>query len=268
VAIHGPEDYRILRLADGSYQLSATVVDSASPGTAGIARIGVCRWTPGAAEPMSPMVVPPEPFHGRNEKNWAPMEGMENTFLYAASEEGHAATVRLVDGVWRVAKHAPAPPIARHLRGSSQLLRVPEGWLAVVHESIDCKEGRIYEHRIVLWDTDLRMLGITEPFRLSGKRGVEFCGGAAIRFGDDPAGDRLFVSYGVDDSSCWVASISMDLVYGQLRNPLVPMQAGLTWMGDEAVGWGRRAVRGDPLRRGAPTGPPRAGWVVSASGGG
>lgn len=213
--IHGPEDYRILPLGDGSYQLSGTVLDAADAGPP-LARIGVCRYVPGSSEPLTPMVVPPEPFDGRNEKNWMPLEGCPGRFIYAAWENGHAATVELDGDRWVVRAHAKAPPIARDLRGGSQAIRCRGLWLAVVHECVNLDSGRVYEHRFVAWDDELKMVGITDPFRFMREPGIEFAAGLAI-CGHDP--DWLVVSYGMRDREARASIVPIASVFDALRSP-------------------------------------------------
>ena len=95
------------------------------------------------------------------------------------------------------------PPIAAdQFRGGSQLIAFDGGWLAIVHEARVRDKQRFYQHRFVWFDESDRLRRVSRPFYLQ-KRGVEFAAGLAWH----PDGKRLVVTYGVEDSEAWIATV-------------------------------------------------------------
>ena len=79
------------------------------------------------------------------------------------------------------------------------------GWLALVHEAGLRDKQRHYRHRFVWFDEATRLRGVSRPFFFD-KSGVEFAAGLAWH----PDGKRLVVSYGVEDSEAWIATVDAD----------------------------------------------------------
>ena len=64
---------------------------------------------------------------------------------------------------------------------------------------------RHYRHRFVWFDEATKLRGVSRPFFFA-KRGVEFAAGLAWH----PDGKRLVVTYGVEDSEAWIATVDAD----------------------------------------------------------
>jgi hypothetical protein len=88
------------------------------------------------------------------------------------------------------------------LRGGSQGVPVPGGYLFVVHEAHDRAGRRSYSHRFLFVNAELQATGISPPFSFA-HDGIEFCAGAA-RLGDD-----LVMSFGLNDRVAAIAMTSM-----------------------------------------------------------
>lgn len=223
--ITGMEDLRLRWVGDRTVA-SGTVLNAAClPMTAEghpIARIATAELLPDAGL-LTGFQVLAEPIEGRYEKNWTPIEGWPTSWLYAAWEDGHVATVEKIsrpDGSWAphwlVEKHAPSPLALRHLRGRSQLVRVyspPEApqWLGIFGEATDDGK-RMYDHRFVLFEGfDLKPLAWSKPFRFGPLRGVEFCAGLAL------LEETLVASYGLRDEEAWLAEMDLTDVLNLLE---------------------------------------------------
>jgi hypothetical protein len=219
--ITGLEDLRLREGAEGELVVSGTCLDYAGlptgPDGSLVARIATARLLPDAGL-LVDFDCPPEPFPGRYEKNWSPIEGMPDVWLYSAWEDGRVATVRRVAGVnlprasgsW-VVQTGPASPFAlRHLRGRSQLIRFGDAYLGIFGEATD--DGRrMYDHRLVSFDLDLVPTSWSSPFRLGPLRGVEFVAGLAL------VGTQFVVSYGLQDEEARIATIPIESVISSLR---------------------------------------------------
>ena len=97
------------------------------------------------------------------------------------------------------------------LRGGTQLVRVAEdAWLGVGHEMKFVNGKKHYWHTWYLVDSRGKMMATSEPMKLA-QEGIEFAAGMAID------GDRVVVSFGVDDMDCRLGETSLSAVMEMLR---------------------------------------------------
>lgn len=88
-------------------------------------------------------------------------------------------------------------------RGGSQVLRWGNVYIAITHEVdlyknyLEQKDG-LYRHRLVVWDQQFNLIGLSkEPFTFLDAK-VEFVAGAA-KYGDD-----LLISFGFQDNAAFI----------------------------------------------------------------
>ena len=97
------------------------------------------------------------------------------------------------------------------LRGGSQLVRVAEdAWLGVGHEMKFLNSKKHYWHTFYLVDSRGKMTRVSEPMKLA-TNGIEFAAGMAID------GDRVVVSFGVDDMECRLGETRLSALMEILR---------------------------------------------------
>ena len=97
------------------------------------------------------------------------------------------------------------------LRGGTQLVRVADDtWLGVGHEMKFLSGKKHYWHTWYVVDARGKMTGASEPMKLA-SNGIEFAAGMAID------GDRVVVSFGVDDMECWLGETKLSAVMEMLR---------------------------------------------------
>lgn len=151
------------------------------------------------------------PWSNLHQKNWVPVvEGDRLRFVYGADP-----TVILecdVDSSELVELSSRPPGLALdHVRGGSQAVRTDQGWLYVAHEAVVFSDfNRVYLHRFVALDDDLRITGISDPFYFA-LRTIEFVAGLARD------GDRLVASFGIDDRRACLAWLDEARVLASLR---------------------------------------------------
>ncbi len=203
--IVGPEDCRLVRWR-GDWWTSATRCDLIADG---VCRIALARLRDGQLDP--PRLLP-SPVPGRHEKNWMPfVAGDELYFVYGCHPftvlrfEPDAATLTEV-------AVTPTPAVMAGLRGGSQGVPVPGGYLFVVHEAHDELGERSYTHRLVVMTREFRPAGLSEPFSFT-HDGIEFCAGAARAAGD------LVLSFGLNDRVAALAVAPLD----QLLSLVLPL---------------------------------------------
>lgn len=194
--VAGFEDCRLFWQGE-SWWTSATVRDRTPAGICQIALLRLENRQPVQLHLLSDGET-------RHEKNWLPVvagsEAME--FVYSISP-----TIRLrVDSAsGRISREIdrPAPLIARHLRGGSQVIPVDGGHLCLAHESVTFEDGgRVYLHRWVWFDAQWQLARLSRPFNFQ-DRGVEFAAGLAQHE------KSLVISYGVWDREAWLATVPL-----------------------------------------------------------
>lgn len=87
-------------------------------------------------------------------------------------------------------------------RGSSHVIRWKDHYISITHDVnlfknyLNQKDGH-YFHRLLVWDDDMNLIGISKQFKfLDGL--IEFCVGAACHNGD------LLISFGFQDNAAFV----------------------------------------------------------------
>jgi len=107
--------------------------------------------------------------------------------------------------------HAGAVSSLGTLRGGTQLCRVAaDAWLGVGHEMMLVKKRKYYWHVWYLVDARGRMRAASPSMKFA-QSGIEFAAGLAIE------GDRVVVSFGVDDMECRLGETRLPEVLAMLR---------------------------------------------------
>jgi hypothetical protein len=97
------------------------------------------------------------------------------------------------------------------LRGGTQLVRVgDDAWLGIGHEMRFDRGLKYYWHVFYSVDARGKLKSVSPPCKLA-PEGIEFAAGMAID------GDRVVVSFGVDDEKCRLGETSLSAVLGILR---------------------------------------------------
>lgn len=138
------------------------------------------------------------PSYQNNEKNWIPqVDGETLRFVHSLDP------LRLLDAGGGESFVGPSPFVASGFSGGSPLVPFDGGWLCLIHRYILLGGERRYMHRFLWFDRQVRPGRASWWFTLQGRH-VEFVAGLAWR----PQRDELIVSFGVDDSEAWLATVS------------------------------------------------------------
>lgn len=206
--VRGFEDCRLFRWRGGWWATASTWELDDELCQVALLELDGSRWTTVSA------LEGPEP--GRHEKNWMPfVRDGELHFVYACDP----FTVLRYDGrqLNEVRRVRMDHRFAR-LRGSSQGVRIDDGFLFVVHEVDQHAGGRRYAHRFLAVGPELTPTGLSLPFAFV-QDGVEFCAGLACQ------GEDLVMSFGVDDASAHLCRAPLSAVL-DLVEPLLPQPSG------------------------------------------
>lgn len=97
------------------------------------------------------------------------------------------------------------------LRGGTQLSQVgDDAWLGIGHAMQFVSGKKYYWHTWYLVDSRGKMRAASEPMKLAAN-GIEFAAGLAID------GDRVVVSFGVDDMECRLGETKLSAVLEMLK---------------------------------------------------
>lgn len=179
-----------------------------------------------------------------NQKNWAPFDNStEPHFLYSIDDgplfntqgpvdgqvfqgKGRVPEIRAPNKKARARARAclqesssarphknliPREIKGTPLRGGSQLLRVGENaWLGIGHSMQLIADRKFYWHVWYTVDSSGKLLAKSQPMKLV-PNGIEFAAGLAID------GDRVVVSFGVDDAEAKLGETSLSAVLSILK---------------------------------------------------
>ncbi len=97
------------------------------------------------------------------------------------------------------------------LRGGTQLVRVADdAWLGIGHEMKFVKGLKYYWHVFYSVNSKGKLLAASEPVKLA-PNGIEFAAGLVVD------GDRVVVSFGVDDMECKIGETQLSAVMEALQ---------------------------------------------------
>lgn len=213
--VHGLEDMRLFRHR-GAWWVSATLREHRPD--------GLCEIVAAELDSDARIVAAhlmSSPAGLRHEKNWAPIEGADRIEFLWNTEPPVRLGLDTVLQVTTLGRALPVPTECSSARGGSQVIRVPGGWLTVVHHAHTLRdrvgERREYRHRLIHYDDRWNIRATSQEFSFQ-FAGIEFCAGLArTRTG-------VVMSFGVEDCVARLVSISWADVWSMLG--LVDAEAG------------------------------------------
>jgi hypothetical protein len=170
-----------------------------------------------------------QPSH-RHEKNWMPCADGDELRLVYSTHPLKTFQVTAAPGVCRALPGALSIEQGlSHIRGSTQLVRYQDGWLALVHQVYRPKleapghnpllgffpevvkdpvagdEKVVYLHKFAKFSRELDKVELSAPFYFR-RIGIEFACGLA------PWGDGFVASFGVADKEAWLVEVTAETV--------------------------------------------------------
>ena len=152
------------------------------------------------------------------EKNWYPI--IDNPYHFVKWTmpteivKADPATGACEQIVVRETVEAPADQ-----RGGSQLIPWGNMYISISHEvnlfkNYLAQKDAIYRHRLVLWDAEYNLIGLSHAFSFLDAR-IEFCVGAAKQ------GEDLLLSFGFQDNAAFVLRVPKPVVEDMILEALV-----------------------------------------------
>ena len=152
------------------------------------------------------------------EKNWQPVEAKPFTFMYDPSTSSiitlDIENLQVADNNEKptIINYIETPEYNGNLSGSSQLMRVDDGWISICHQSrrwfgADGLIRWVYDHYFVGYNEDLSIKFISKPFRFVGDC-MEFCCGLC----KDDETNTSYISFSILDGSTHVIEMNLDIL--------------------------------------------------------
>lgn len=201
----GLEDARLVRW-DGDLYLVGVRRDTTTNGEGRMeySRIALDKDAWQVSEVARTRIATPFNKPSYCEKNWYPVVDKPYHFIkWTLPTELVKANVDTGACAQVFVRESIQPPADQ--RGSSHLIPWGNMYISISHEVnlfknyLDQKDG-IYRHRLVLWDSELNVVGLSQAFSFLNAR-IEFCVGAA-KLGDD-----LLLSFGFQDNAAFVLRV-------------------------------------------------------------
>lgn len=198
----GEEDCRLVQW-DGKYYLIGVRRDT-KPNGEGRMELSEIQFADDSIKEVSRIRIPaPGPDNSYCEKNWMPILDKPYHFVkWTAPTEVVRTYPDLPPRCDQVALVESFQPPADQ-RGGSHVLRWGNMYIAITHEVdltknyLDQKDG-LYRHRLVVWDQEFNLVGLSpKPFSFLDAK-VEFVAGAA-KYGED-----LLISFGFQDNAAFI----------------------------------------------------------------
>lgn len=198
----GEEDCRVVQW-DGDYYLVGVRRDTTPNGVGRMeySKIEIDKNNWSVTEVSRLRIPAPAPDNSYCEKNWVPILEKPYHFVkWASPVEIVKANPNQAECEQVKLKQCLIAPMDQ--RGGSQLVRWNGFYISITHD-VDLfknylkQKDAIYRHRLLVWNDDLDLIGISQQFSFLDAR-VEFCVGAAVYEGD------LLVSFGFQDNAAFV----------------------------------------------------------------
>jgi hypothetical protein len=159
------------------------------------------------------------------EKNWMPILDKPFHFVKWTSPTEVVRTYPELPARCEQVSLSQGLVTSKDQRGGSQVVRWGDVYIAITHEVdlfknyLNQKDG-IYRHRLVVWDEQFNLIGLSpEPLTFLEGR-VEFAAGAA-KYGDD-----LLVSFGFQDNASYVLQVPKVVVEELISDALLTTRVG------------------------------------------
>ncbi len=154
------------------------------------------------------------PDLSRCEKNWLPFVKEGEIYVIYSYDPFKIFKVDPLDGTCEQVVSDNQINDFSLFRGSSGPIPFDDGYLSLVHHTLDTGHEKIYFHRFLYLDKNYNITHISKQFTYT-HQGVEFCCGMAL----DHSGSDLIMTVGIEDAEAFFALIDLETV----RSLLIPV---------------------------------------------
>lgn len=160
--------------------------------------------------PEGEEIIAKSPYSRSIEKNWMAIPDKPFTFVYGFID-GDTIIVKVErDGDCRVAysiDNKNNRDLLHGVRGGTPLMKVSDGYIAVVHKQICDNNSYSYRHAFVHFDEELRVKKVSKWFIFINDV-CEFCTGLTMK------GDKVYITFSILDCVPYLMTVGLeDLMY-------------------------------------------------------
>jgi hypothetical protein len=197
--VDGIEDLRIFTVKD-KYYVSGTMRNMAP--LDGICRIAIAEYDPINCNIFNMKVI--NLNNNQHEKNWMPiLKSDDIKWLYQSNVNNNTITLTLKDEN-HFQHQSCLFPGAKNFRGGSQLVKIKENYYSIIHEAVNMNSKRVYLHRLVKWDNDLKIIKYSKAFSIKENSTIEFCAGMCY------LDNTIYISFGLKDAEAYIACLPVN----------------------------------------------------------
>lgn len=203
----GLEDVRLVKW-DGKYWYCGVRRDTKTNGEGRIELSEIQIDEHGVREINRYRIEPPIPG-SYCEKNWMPVIDKPFHFVkWTNPTELVKVDINSLSSTTEYSSKYTIPNLP-DLRGGSSVIHYGKHYIAITHDVRLFKnelgqKDAFYFHRFVVWDENWNLIKVTNPFTFMDCR-IEFCCGLGI------IGDKVFVSFGVQDNAAYILEIPLKM---------------------------------------------------------
>jgi len=143
----------------------------------------------------------------RTEKNWTPVVHENKLLLYYTFQPAIILECNVENGICTVYSSGINSLNFTTYRGGSQIVKVNDKYVCVIHQVGTHDKRGYYYHRFVQFDDKLRVIKVSPLFTFSDRPTVEFCAGMCYD------GKQLILTYGVEDQKAYIATVDPEEVF-------------------------------------------------------
>ncbi len=143
----------------------------------------------------------------RTEKNWTPLVTDDKVLFIYSYQPIVVLEPDLETGQCKILENGINNIDLSSYRGGSQMIKIPDGYISVVHQVAITEKRRYYFHRFVFMNDKLRLTKVSPMFIFSDKPTIEFCAGMC--YNDN---GELVMTYGVEDKHAFISTVKLDEV--------------------------------------------------------
>lgn len=143
-----------------------------------------------------------EDLHKRTEKNWTPFIHNNELYFIYTFQPMIILKPNIETGICTVYEYGINSIDMTTYRGGSQMIKVNDYYICIVHQVAFDGKRRYYYHRFVFMNDELRIKKVSPIFSFSNNPTIEYCAGMCFD------GKQLVITYGFEDKEPYIATVN------------------------------------------------------------
>jgi predicted GH43/DUF377 family glycosyl hydrolase len=201
--ITGYEDLRLVMFRDTLYAVCTSIKTNPK----GVNEMCLLKFNGTTIEKIVRLKCEGLTSDEKTEKNWAPFVHDDKLLFVYSSQPTLILDCDVETGNCRVLQGGNNSLDMSTYRGGSQLVKVGDKYLYIIHQVGFMNNRRYYYHRFVQMTNELKVHRISPMFIFSDQPTIEFCSGMCYD------GKQLVLTYGFEDKEAFIATIDPEEVF-------------------------------------------------------